>query len=171
MRCHQSQSVNASPDLQSHIRDKLETNNPYIRVLSNKWTFMNQPPISTTTSWSGQIGLGIHMSWVAQDILHSIYGKTAQLQITVYLTQIMRSHIKRSGIYHDCETVTYPVGIWEGTLTCSWWQEPICWYLAADKLLSIQGIADSKCVAIRAHFLDDIVNTPGCLNSTINGRR
>jgi len=91
----------------------------------------------TTLSVFGQIGLGIHMSRVMQDALHLIYGKTTLLQITVYLAPIQRSQIKRSVVCCDCWTVTYPVGIREGTLIGSWWHEPVCWYLASDKVGSI----------------------------------
>ena len=43
---------------------------------------------STTLSMSGQIRLGICMSRVVQDTLCSIYGKTTELQITIYLAPI-----------------------------------------------------------------------------------
>jgi len=53
------------------------------------------------------------------------------------------------------------VGIWEGTLTGSWWHEPEYWWLVSDKLVFIPGIANSNDVAMQAHYLDDVVNTPG----------
>jgi len=42
------------------------------------------------------------MSGVSQITLHSIYGKTAQLQIAGYLAPIKRSDIKGSVVCGDC---------------------------------------------------------------------
>jgi len=78
------------------------------------------------------------MSWAARDTLHLIYGKTTQFQITVYRAPMKCSQIKYSVIYRDCLTMMYPVGIWEVTLTGSWWHQPIHWELAADKFVSIR---------------------------------
>jgi len=41
-RYHQYQTTLASPDMQSHIRDKLVTNNQFFRALSTEWTYTNQ---------------------------------------------------------------------------------------------------------------------------------
>ena len=57
---------------------------------------------STTLFVSGWMGLGIHMPGVAWDTLHSIYGKTTQLQITVYFAPIKCSQIEGSVICCDC---------------------------------------------------------------------
>jgi hypothetical protein len=43
MRCRQYQTTTASQDMQSHILDKLVTNDWYIGVLSTEWTYTNQP--------------------------------------------------------------------------------------------------------------------------------
>jgi len=71
----------------------------------------------------------------------------------------MRSQIEGSVVGHDCEGVMYPVGIWEGTLTGSWWHKPKCCQLAVDKLVSIQGIANSNNLALQANYVADAVDT------------
>jgi hypothetical protein len=48
----------------------------------------------TTPSLCEQTGLGIHMSWVAWDTFHSIYGETTQLQNTIYLAPIKPGQIR-----------------------------------------------------------------------------
>jgi len=75
---------------------------------------------STTLSWSGEMGPWIHMSGVARDSLRLIYRKITLLQNTVYLVPIKGSQIKGSVVCRNHETVMYPVGIREGTLTGSW---------------------------------------------------
>jgi len=51
------------------------------------------------------------MSSVVRDTLHSIYGKTAQLQNTLCLAPIEHCQIKGSVVSCNCYTVTYQVGI------------------------------------------------------------
>ena len=80
---------------------------------------------STTLSWSEQVGPWIHMFFVARDTLRSIYGKSTQLQNTVYLAPMKRSQIKGSVVCRNQWTDTYRLGIWESTHPRSWWHEPI----------------------------------------------
>jgi len=63
----------------------------------------------------------------------------------------------------------YLVGIWEGTLSGSWWHEPICWKLASDKLVFMRGITNCVYVVMRAPYLDDVVNSPSSQHLTIHG--
>ena len=76
MMCRQYQITMASWDMQRHIRNKSVTNNRY-RSPAYRMDLYESILISTTLSWSGQIRAGTYMSWVAQDTLCSIYGKTA----------------------------------------------------------------------------------------------
>jgi len=171
LRCHQSQTGTASRDIYSHMRDRRVSNDWYMEVLSTKWTCTNQPWFWPQLLGLGQKGLFIRMCWVAQNTLCSIYGETTQLQNTVYLAPIKLSQIKSSVIWRKHLTVTYPVGIWAGTLTGSWWPEPISWSLDSDTLVCIRGLAISNSVALRADYLNNIVNIHGSIHLTINGER
>jgi len=51
--CHQYLTSMACQHDQSHIRDKLETNNRYIGAMSTEWTYMHQPLF-----WPRFLGLG-----------------------------------------------------------------------------------------------------------------
>jgi len=122
MKSGQHESIMTSWDLQSHNRDKSITSNWHVAAQSTERTHTNQPLV-----WPHFLGLGkswmgpwFDMSRVAQDTLRLICGKTTQLQITVYLAPTKRSRIKWSVVCRNCWTVTYPVGIWVGTLTDSW---------------------------------------------------
>jgi len=96
VRCCQHQSIMTSQDMQSHISDKSITNDWYIRAQLAEWTCINQllfQPDLLGLRWTG---LAIHMSCVARDTLHPIYGNTTQLQNTVYSAPIKHSQIKSS---------------------------------------------------------------------------
>jgi len=96
VRCRQYQITTASRDMQGHIRDKSITNNSYIGAKAMEWTCTNHPLFRPHLLGLGQMGCTIYMSRVVRDTLHSLYGKTAQLQTTVYLAAIERSQIKGS---------------------------------------------------------------------------
>jgi len=74
----------ACRNMQGHMKDKLLTNDRYIRVQPiDRMDLYESTLCSTTLSVSERIGLRIHKSRVAQDTLRSIYGKTTQLQTTL----------------------------------------------------------------------------------------
>jgi len=101
MRCQQHQSIMASRDMKSHIWAKLITNNWYTWAQLTEWTYMDQCQLQSHLTGVGQMGLEIYISCLAQDSLHSMYGKTAQLQNTLFLAPIKCSQTKGSEVWRN----------------------------------------------------------------------
>jgi len=88
--------------MQGHMRDGVITHEWLYQSPVDRMDLSDSALSSSTLFVFGLIGLGIHMSRVTQDALCSIYGKTTDLQITVYMAAIKHNQIKCSVVCRDC---------------------------------------------------------------------
>jgi hypothetical protein len=78
MRCHQHQSIIASQDMQSHMRDKSISNNRHIGSQSTKWTYTKPPLFRPHLLVLGRMGL---TTYVLSGAGYSAFNISAKVQI------------------------------------------------------------------------------------------